>query len=101
MVDLSTKLRNGIVADLLRAMKVIRKIKEGAFSFAISFIWWCINLEVSLQEGLEDAVFMHAILEEIKGLQKKFVPIDAHVDSKNIVVAMYSNKSIDELTLVL
>ena len=30
MVDLSTKLRNGTVVDLLRAIKVIRKIKEGA-----------------------------------------------------------------------
>ena len=38
---------------------------------------------------------MRAILEEIKGLQKKSVPIDAHVDNKTIVEAMYSTKSVD------
>ena len=54
---------------------------------------------LSLQEGLEDAVFMRAILEEIKGLQKKSVPIDAHVDDKNIVEAMYSTKSVDDKRL--
>ncbi len=58
----------------------------------------------SLQEGLEDAIFLRTILEEIKGLEERSVPINAHVDSKNIVEAIYSTEAVDDqrlrLTLV-
>ena len=54
---------------------------------------------LSLQEGLEDAVYLHHLLRELLCLQDKALPIIAYVDNKSLVEAVHSTKLVDDKRL--
>ena len=149
MIDLSTKLKKGKVSDLMRAIKVIRKLKEGEavvkFSSLDPNTWRIVaftdashaNLEevgsvgshviilvdkdfnccpvvwrsnkikrvvrstlaaeaLSLQEGLEDALYIREMMKELLG---RMGPIIAIVDNKSVVEAIHSTKMVEDKRL--
>ena len=51
---------------------------------------------LSLQEGLDDAMFQQSTLNEII---RKSIPIDAYIDNKSVVEAIHSTKLVDDRRL--
>nr|XP_034319149.1 uncharacterized protein LOC109620710 [Crassostrea gigas] len=156
LVDLSTKLKTATVADLLKAIKTMGKLKdiihiqifpllhgavekdweifvftdaalanisEGEGSTGGQILWikdrignccpihWQANKikrvvrstiaaeALSLQEGLESALYYRKLLEEICHLDSDKVPITAFVDNKSVVEALKSTKMVDDKRL--
>ena len=54
---------------------------------------------LSLQEGLEDGIYLCKILEELLGSSVNEIPISAFVDNKNVVEAIDSTKMVDNKRL--
>ena len=52
---------------------------------------------LSLQEGLEEAIYVRAILQEVKLGEN--MPVVAYIDNKSVVEALYSTKSVDDKRL--
>lgn len=151
-VELSTKLRKGVVSDLVTAVKVTRKIKgeaalvffpalghptewkivvfsdaahanlsDGVGSMGAHIVllvgksgkccplsWHAGKIKrvvrstiaaeaLSLQEALEDSLFLRSHIKEMLG--EIDVPIDAFVDNRSVVEAVYSTKLVDDKRL--
>ena len=153
MIELSTKLKNGTVGDLIRAIKCIRKLQTGSsvvrFQNLGQFENWKLavytdaahaNLDgigsvgahiiflmnptgcvcplswvankikrvvrstlsaemLSLQEGLEDAIYLRKMITEIFDKQPESLPIKIYVDNKSVTQAIYSTKLVDDKRL--
>jgi len=154
MVELSTKFRKGVVSDLIRAIKSIRKLKEetarvyfpslgdphnwklvvfsdaahanicdgiGSMGAHIVLLlgmdekscplsWHAGKIKrvvrstiaaeaLSLQEGLEDALYLRRHIEDLLGLSARTIPITAFVDNKSVVEAIHSTKLVDDKRL--
>lgn len=54
---------------------------------------------LSLQEGIEEAVYIKSMLQEVLGNAKTELPIVAYVDNKSVVEAIYSTKMVDDRRL--
>lgn len=54
---------------------------------------------LALQEGLEDAVYLRRVLEELLGCKNNSIPIVGFVDNKSVVEALYSTKLVDDKRL--
>jgi hypothetical protein len=155
MIDMSTKLKEGTVAHLIRAIKASNRLKEiksivsfpkmnkdikewkiivltdaslgnisnGTGSTESHVIWivdndsnscpisWQANKikrvvrstiaaeALSLQDGLESSFYHRRIIEDILGLKHKTIPIEAYIDNKSVVEAVYSTKLVDDKRL--
>lgn len=154
MIDLSTKLKQGSVADLIRAIKAIGKIKEGEakvyfpnlghwnnwklilFTDAAHanlsdgvgstgallvllmndkknccpLIWHTHKIKrvvkstiaaeaLSLLEGLENTCYIRQMLQEILGIVKIQIPIEAYIDNKSVTESIQSTKMVDDKRL--
>ena len=152
MIDLSTKLKQASICDLLHALKVVTRLKDmesivtfpqfeadfkdwkitvftdaslgninnGFGSTGAQILWmtdgksnccliaWQANKIkrvvrstiaaecLSLQEGLESAVFYRKFLEEITKIQ---FPVIAYVDNKSVIESLNSTKLVDDKRL--
>ena len=153
MIWLSTKLKDGTVADLVQAVKCIRKLKNGASSIKFanlgpSHTWKIVvysdashaNLEdagslgahivfivnsqghvctinwaatkikrvvrsslaaemLSLQDGLEDAIYIRKIVSTLLNQREVAIPITAYVDNKSVVQSLMSTKLVEDKRL--
>lgn len=151
LVDLSTKLKGGSVADLLQAIKNIGILKDirpvqlfpslrgksteeifvfidaalgninsGKGSTGAHIIWikdrkgnccpicWQANKikrvvrstiaaeTLSLQNGLESALYYRKIIEDICAVLQGTIPITAFIDNKNVTEALQSTKLVED-----
>ena len=153
MIDLSTKLKQGTVSDLLRAVKCIERLKSGTsrlrFTDLGPFENWQImtftdaalgNLDgsgsvgarvcfltnsrgdicplswsankikrvvrstlsaemLSLQEGIEEAIYLRGLIVEMINGDVKSLPIVMYVDNKSVTQALCSTKMVDDKRL--
>ena len=153
MIEFSTKLKNGTVGDLIRAIKCIRKLQTGSsvvrfqnlgqfenWKLAVYTVAAHANLDgigsigahiiflmnptgcvcplswvankikrvvrstlsaemLSLQEGLEDAIYLRKMITEIFNKQPESLPIKIYVDNKSVTQAIYSTKLVDDKRL--
>ncbi|CAC5406207.1 unnamed protein product [Mytilus coruscus] len=155
MIDMSTKLKEGTVAHLIRAIKASNRLKEikSIISFpkmnkdikewkiivltdaslgnisngtgsTESHVIWIVDNEsnscpitwqankikrvvrstiaaeaLSLQDGLESSFYHRRIIEDILGLKHQTIPIEAYIDNKSVVEAVYSTKLVDDKRL--
>jgi hypothetical protein len=153
LIDLSTKLKQGTVSDLIRAIKCIERLRSGPsvvrFPAMGRYEEWRLivftdaslaNLEgcgsvggrvcflvnsqgdacplswssakikrvvrstlsaemLSLQEGIEDAIYLRGIVTELFGKPEKSLPIIAYVDNKSVTQALSSTKLVDDKRL--
>ncbi|CAC5381686.1 unnamed protein product [Mytilus coruscus] len=54
---------------------------------------------LSLQDGLESSFYHRRIIEDILGLKHQTIPIEAYIDNKSVVEAVYSTKLVDDKRL--
>lgn len=54
---------------------------------------------LSLQGGIEEAVYIKSMLQEVLGNAKTELPIVAYVDNKSVVEALYSTKMVGDRRL--
>jgi hypothetical protein len=153
MTELSTKLKQGTVEDLIRVIKCVGRMKsevsmikfpvlgpysdrkivvftdaalanlEGSGSMGAHVIFmadsagracplsWKANKikrvvrstlsaeMLSLQEGVEDAIYLRAIVTELLQKDPKSLPIVAYVDNQSVVQAIGSTKQVDDKRL--
>ncbi|CAC5372113.1 unnamed protein product [Mytilus coruscus] len=118
LVDLSTKLKSALVCDLLRAVKNIGKKYRSSYIVWIKDrigkccpISWQANKikrvvrstiaaeALSLQDGLETALYFRKIIEDICGVGERIIPITAFIDNKSVPEALKSTKLVVEKRL--
>ncbi len=54
---------------------------------------------LSLQEGLETAIYLRRLIEEVLSLEEGSIPIAAYIDNKSVVEAVHSTKMVDDKRL--
>jgi transposase InsO family protein len=154
MVDLSTRFKSGVVADLIHVNKIIRRVKEepakivfpnlgnpthwkvvvysdasfanicggvgslgahivllmGQHGRCCPLAWHAGKIKrvvkstiaaeaLSLQEGLDNGFYLIKLMEEILGIQHGSVKLEAIVDNKSVVEAVYSTKMVEDKRL--
>jgi hypothetical protein len=154
MIELSTHFRKGTVADIIRAVKVIRKLKEGMCRVSLPALgdascwkivvfsdaahanlcdgvgsvgahivmivgeggkcsvvsWHAAKIKrvvrsslaaeaLSLQEGIEDAMYIRHNMETLLDMHPLSIPLHAIVDNKSLVEAVHSTRLVDDKRL--
>jgi len=54
---------------------------------------------LSLQEGMEEVIYIRTMMIELLGISEKSIPILAYVDNKSVVEAIHSTKMVDDKRL--
>ena len=54
---------------------------------------------LSLLEGIEDAIFLRTLIEELFQFSSGTIPVDAVVDNKSVVEAIYSTRMVEDKRL--
>ena len=54
---------------------------------------------LSLQEGIDNALYLREMIREMIGLDEKSLPIVAYVDNKSVIQALNSTKMVDDRRL--